>query len=84
MIHLINCRNATLLLEQHSSQAVPKGQGASLWLHLRYCAYCRRYAKQTLLIAEWAQASAAARASSDAVLSAAAKEKMRQHLAAAA
>ena len=84
MIHLINCRNATLLLEQQSSQAVPKGQGASLWLHLRLCRYCKRYSRQSIQIAEWARASAVARAQAGPALSATAKERMRERLVAAA
>ncbi len=72
-----------MLLEQQADQPVPKRLMASLWLHLRYCPYCNRYAKQTVQIAQWARASASARAGgSDAVLSAAAKERMRQRLAA--
>ena len=71
-----------MLLEQRADQPVPQLLGASLWLHLRYCPYCNRYAKQTALIAEWARASAAARATSGPSLSDAAKERMRQRLAA--
>ena len=83
MLRLITCQHATLLLEQQADQAVPKPERASLWLHLRYCPYCSRYAKQTVLIAEWARASAAARAADGPLLSDAAKERMRQQLAAA-
>ena len=72
-----------MLLEQQADQPVPRELRTSLWLHLRYCPYCNRYAKQTVLIAEWAQASAAARATTGPFLSAAAKERMRERLAAA-
>jgi hypothetical protein len=72
-----------MLLEQQADQALAREQRVNLWLHLRYCPYCNRYAKQTVLIAELARASATARASSGVALSAAAKERMRERLAAA-
>ncbi|MDO7844806.1 hypothetical protein Q5H92_00435 [Hymenobacter sp. M29] len=81
MLRLINCRNATVLLDQRPDRALPWGPRASLWLHLRYCPYCNRYAKQTVLMAEWARAAAASRASSGGALSEAAKERMRARLA---
>ncbi|MBF9219749.1 anti-sigma factor family protein [Hymenobacter ruricola] len=83
MLRIITCQNATLLLEKQADDALPTGARASLWLHLRYCPYCKRYARQTVLIAEWARSAAASRASSGAKLSAAAKERMRQRLSAA-
>ncbi|GAB3577329.1 hypothetical protein [Hymenobacter daeguensis] len=83
MLRLITCQNATLLLEQQADQPAGKSMPASLWLHLRYCPYCNRYAKQTVLIAEWARAAAASRAGSDLALSEAAKQRMRERLAAA-
>ena len=72
-----------MLLEKQADQLVPRSLRASLWLHLRYCPYCSRYAKQTVLIAEWARASAATRASSNIALSDTAKQRMRERLAAA-
>ena len=72
-----------MLLEQQADQSAAKSMSASLWLHLRYCSYCNRYGKQTLLIAEWAKAAATDRASSDTALSEAAKQRMRERLAAA-
>lgn len=72
-----------MLLEQQVDQAVPKEFRAGLWLHLRYCPYCNRYAQQTVQIAGWARTSAAARASAGPVLSDVAKERMRQRLSAA-
>ncbi|GAB3873722.1 hypothetical protein GCM10028824_25780 [Hymenobacter segetis] len=83
MLRLINCQHATMLLEQQADHALAREQRVNLWLHLRYCPYCNRYAKQTVLIAEWARASAAARAQAGPVLSEAAKERMRERLAAA-
>ncbi|GAA3969254.1 hypothetical protein GCM10022407_14010 [Hymenobacter antarcticus] len=72
-----------MLLEKQADQPMARALRASLWLHLHYCPYCNRYAKQTVLIAEWARASAASRASSKVVLSDNAKQRMRERLAAA-
>ncbi|UOQ99001.1 hypothetical protein MUN81_05790 [Hymenobacter sp. 5317J-9] len=83
MLRLITCQHATLLLEKRADGALPKEQRASLWLHLRYCPYCNRYAKQTVLIAEWARAAASSRAQASVTLSEVAKERMRQRLRAA-
>ena len=84
MLRLITCQNVTMMLEQQADQPVPRPLRASLWLHLRYCPYCNRYAKQTVQIAEWARASGAARAAAGPGLSEAAKARMRQRLAAGA
>ncbi|MCI1186662.1 hypothetical protein MON38_04475 [Hymenobacter sp. DH14] len=83
MLRLINCRHATLLLEQRQDPTLPRRERASLWLHLHICRYCKRYSQQTLLIAEWARASATARAQAGPALSEAAKERMRERLVAA-
>ena len=83
MLRLINCQNATLLLEQQADQDLAREQRVNLWLHLRYCPHCNRYAKQTVLIAEWAKASATSGANSGAALSEEAKQRMRARLAAA-
>ena len=84
MLRLITCQNATMMLEQQTDQPVPRALRASLWLHLRYCPYCNRYAKQTVQIAEWARASAAAQAVAGPALPEAAKARMRARLAAGA
>jgi hypothetical protein len=83
MLRLITCQSATLLLEQHAGQPASGAMPSSLWLHLRYCRHCKRYAEQTVLIAEWAKAGANARASTDFALSDATKQRMRERLAAA-
>ena len=84
MLRLINCQQATLLIEQRQDPALPRREGVSLWLHLHLCPYCTRYSKQTVLIAEWAKAAAAAtRETAGPGLSAAAKERMRERLVAA-
>lgn len=79
----MNCQHATLLIEQRQERAMPCRERASLWLHLRMCPLCQRYSRQTVLIAEWARASAAARSQAGPALSAAAKERMRERLVAA-
>ena len=74
-----------MLIEQRRDPAMPRRARASLWLHLHLCPYCKRYSQQTILVAEWARASAAARAAAGTgpVLSEAAKERMRERLTAA-
>ena len=84
MLRLITCQHATTLIEQREDAAMPRRGRASLWLHLHLCPYCKRYSQQTVLVAEWARASAAARAQAGGpVLSEAAKERMRERLVAA-
>lgn len=83
MLRLINCQHATLLIEQHQDPAMPRRERASLWLHLHLCPSCKRYSKQTILIAEWARASVAARTQAGPALSAVARERMRERLVAA-
>ncbi len=83
MLRLITCQHATLLLEQRADPAMPRREQASLWLHLRLCTNCHRYSQQTILLAEWARAAAAARETAGPFLSEAAKERMRQRLVAA-
>lgn len=51
MLRVISCQRATLLLEQRAEQPLPTLQRRSLWLHLRYCPLCSRYAQQTALLA---------------------------------
>jgi len=83
MLRLINCQHATLLIEQRQDPAMPRRERVGLWLHLHLCPYCKRYSQQTILIAEWARASATARSQAGPTLSAAAKERMRERLVAA-
>ncbi len=72
-----------MLLEQQADHALARAQRVNLWLHLRYCPYCNRYAKQSVLIAEWARTAAAGRAENGPALSDTAKQRMRERLAAA-
>ena len=83
MLRLITCQHATLLIEQREDLAMPRRERASLWLHLHLCPNCKRYSKQTVLIAEWARGSATSRAQAGPGLSVAAKERMRERLIAA-
>ncbi len=59
---LINCQQATLLIERRADEALPPKNRALLWCHLHLCPYCRRYEFQSGLIARQAKAAAAARA----------------------
>jgi hypothetical protein len=68
-----------MLLEQRAEGLLPLSTRSSLWLHLRYCPYCNRYARQTVLIAQLVQTAASS--SADVKLSEAAKQRMRQLLA---
>ena len=58
MLRLISCQRATLLIEQQSDAALPLRERNSLWLHLRYCPLCARYAKQSVLLNQLARAVA--------------------------
>ncbi|WP_210114338.1 anti-sigma factor family protein [Hymenobacter aquaticus] len=78
MLRIISCQRATLLLEQRAEAALPPTERNSLWLHLRYCPYCRRYARQTVLIAELARAATAA--PEQAGLSAEARQRLQERL----
>lgn len=80
MLRLISCQHATLLVEQREELALAPVERRSLWLHLRYCPYCARYAQQTLLVAQWAQASARARTAAQPGLPAAARQRLQQRL----
>ena len=72
-----------MLIEQRQDPAMPRPERASLWLHLHICVNCKRYSQQTVLVAEWARASAHDRAQAGPALSEAAKERMRERLVAA-
>ncbi|PJJ48102.1 anti-sigma factor family protein [Hymenobacter chitinivorans] len=79
MLRIISCHQATLLLEQRADQALPPVDRRSLWLHLRYCPYCSRYARQTVLLAELARAAAVARPELPG-LSAEARQRLQERL----
>ena len=48
---LQNCRAATRLLERRAAGQLGLTGRLRLWIHLRGCVYCRRYARQAALIA---------------------------------
>ncbi|SMB87192.1 hypothetical protein SAMN00120144_1501 [Hymenobacter roseosalivarius DSM 11622] len=77
MLRFISCQQATLLIEQRADAPLARADHNSLWLHLRYCPYCNRYARQTALISRLAQAAAAA---DQPGLSAEARQRIRQRL----
>ncbi len=79
MLHLISCRHATVLIEQRADAPLVPRDRRSLWLHLRYCPYCSRYARQTVLIVRLAQARVAAHGELPG-LSGAARQRIQQRL----
>ena len=81
MLRLITCHTATLLLEKRADDALLPRERRSLWLHLRVCPLCNRYAHQTVLIAELARAAAAPRTGR--ALSGAARQRLAALLPAA-
>ena len=80
MFRIITCQHATLLVEQQAGQPLPRAVRISLWLHLRCCPYCSRYAQQTALIAGWVRAASDDCAAVGPALPAATKERMRRRL----
>ena len=83
MFRLITCRQASLLIEQRTDAALPPTERRSLWLHLRYCAYCSRYARQTALINELARTTAARHSADAPGLPPEARARLQARLAAA-
>lgn len=79
MLRFISCQQATLLIEQQADNALPTTDRNSLWLHLRYCPYCSRYARQSPLLNRLARSAADQRAT----LSADVRERLQQRLTAA-
>ncbi len=61
MLRLITCQHATMLLEQRADMPLAAADRRSLWLHLRFCPLCQRYATQTVLVAGLARVAAAPR-----------------------
>lgn len=51
MSALFNCNEATLLIEKRAELPLSPTERASVWAHLRMCVLCRRYAKQTQVVA---------------------------------
>ncbi|SDY60439.1 anti-sigma factor family protein [Hymenobacter psychrophilus] len=55
MSALFNCNEATLLIEKRAELPLSPTERASVWAHLSMCVLCRRYARQTVLVAQLAQ-----------------------------
>jgi predicted anti-sigma-YlaC factor YlaD len=81
---LVNCRQATLLIERRADGPLSTATRARLWAHLRLCPYCRRYELQSDLIARQARPAAEAALLSKLVLPATTRVRLQQLLAAAA
>lgn len=54
---MLNCQQATLLLERTAGQPQRVGSLLALRVHLRLCVLCSRYQHQTHLIAQTARFS---------------------------
>jgi len=55
MSALFNCNEATLLIEKRAELPLTLPQRLRVWLHMRMCMLCRRYAQQTQLLAQLAR-----------------------------
>lgn len=50
---LINCRQATSLDELRQEGKISFPNRFALWLHLLYCSFCKRFIKQSSLLAKY-------------------------------
>ncbi|MFC6224940.1 hypothetical protein ACFP2F_16955 [Hymenobacter artigasi] len=55
MSALFNCNEATLLIEKRAELPLSPTERASVWAHLSMCVLCRRYARQTQVVARLAR-----------------------------
>ncbi|GAA3990848.1 hypothetical protein [Hymenobacter antarcticus] len=55
MSAFFNCNEATLLIEKRAEQSLTLVQRLSLEFHLLMCVLCRRYARQTAVVAQLAR-----------------------------
>ncbi len=55
MSAFFNCNEAILLIETRAERARTLVQRLSLWFHLLMCVLCRRYARQTEVVAQLAR-----------------------------
>lgn len=55
MSALFNCNEATLLIEKRAELPLSATERASVWAHLSMCVLCRRYSRQTVLVAQLAR-----------------------------
>lgn len=77
MLRLISCRQATLFVEKQAENALSFSDRSSLWMHLGYCAQCRRYAKQSAMLNRLTRAAAERRARLGTGLTDTARERLR-------
>ena len=83
MFLIINCQHTTRLVEERADKALPFREAAALALHLAYCPYCKRYAKQSRLLAQLALFAAQGTVASTTQLPPAARARIQQRLDAA-
>ncbi|GAA4017818.1 hypothetical protein GCM10022408_34340 [Hymenobacter fastidiosus] len=55
MSAFFNCDEATLLIEKRAERPLSLAPRLSLWFHLLMCVLCRRYARQTAVVAQLAR-----------------------------
>ncbi|MBP6390008.1 MAG: hypothetical protein KA175_04615 [Flavobacteriales bacterium] len=51
--HETHCRKATELIEVRELRALHMRERIGLWMHMRICAACRAYRKQSRMIDRW-------------------------------
>jgi hypothetical protein len=77
----LNCREASRIQSEAMDHPLPLGKRIGLRLHLWICRWCRRYGRQLKFLREAAQhQDKTVEAKSSSLLSAEAKERMRQIL----
>ena len=74
-MEIIPCTQATFLMSKREERALTFGETIHLYIHLLVCEFCRRFLKQTNLIAK-----AAKRVTSIESLTPEEKQKMRDSL----
>ena len=51
----VSCRKATVLIERRVFKPLSLAERIGLWLHLRICAACSTYKRQSVMIDRWMQ-----------------------------
>jgi len=74
-MEIIPCKQATFLMSKREEHALTFVETLHLYIHLLVCEFCRRFLKQTRLIAK-----AAKRAASNESLTSEEKQKMKDSL----
>lgn len=52
LTHMLSCKEASRLLSQRQDRRLALAERAALWLHLRACDACNRFARQLIVIRE--------------------------------